>query len=189
MAISGWAVHVVNEKVLLWLEFDFCKTHTDWYALEILCKRSEQKILFIPAAHCIHPKNLEKPHNYQDIAAVLGRHNIGVGREEGSVTRILSNMVIHPDWNSAEIKYDADLAILVMMRPVEFSSFIQPVCITTEPEIQQYNDGYVVSSKILIIHEQFLKISKLGRLGKERELWKQHKRESSQTGFDPSCQA
>lgn len=156
MAVSCWAVHVVDKKVLLWLEFDFCETYTYWYALEILCKRSEQKIVFISAAHCIHPKNLEKPHDYQDIAAVLGRHNIEIGREEGSVTRILSNMVIHPDWNAAEIKYDADLAILMMIREVEFSSFIQPVCITTEPEIQQYNDGYVVSSKISIIREQML---------------------------------
>lgn len=86
------------------------------------------------------------PHDFKDIAAVLGRHNIGTRREEGSVTRMLKNLIIHPDWNSAEIKYDADLAVLVMNRETEFSSFIQPVCITTEPEIQHYNDGYVVGS-------------------------------------------
>lgn len=79
---------------------------------------------------------------------MLGRHNIGPVREEGSATRILTKIIIHPDWNSFGVKYDADLAVLVMNREVEFSSFIQPVCITTEPDIQHYVDGYVVISKI-----------------------------------------
>lgn len=64
------------------------------------------------------------PHDYKDIAAVLGRHNIAVSHEQGSATRTLSRLVIHPDWDSSEMKYDADLAVLVMNRKVEFSSFI-----------------------------------------------------------------
>lgn len=99
------------------------------------------------AAHCIHPKYSEMPHDYKDIAAVLGHHNFAAHHEEGSVTRLLSKIKIHPDWDSAEIKYDADLAILVMIREVEFSSFIQPVCITVDHKILQHDDGYVVIIK------------------------------------------
>lgn len=102
---------------------------------------------FFLAAHCIHPKYFEGPHNYTDIAAVLGHHNFGSDREEGSVTRTLSRVIIHPEWKPKDIKYDADLAVLVMGGDVEFSMFVQPVCITTEPEINRYNDGYVASSE------------------------------------------
>lgn len=88
------------------------------------------------------------PHDYADIAAVLGHHNIGASREEGSVTRILKQVIIHPEWKYREVKYDADIAVLEMNRPVEFSTFIQPVCITTESDIDHYDDGYVVIWKV-----------------------------------------
>lgn len=91
------------------------------------------------------------------MAAVLGHHNIGVNHEDGSTTRIISQAVIHPDWNAADIKYDADLAVLVMNREVEFSSFIQPVCITTDQIIHHYNDGFVVIHKLFVIYE-YLKL-------------------------------
>lgn len=83
-------------------------------------------------------------YDLKDIAAVLGHNNLGADHEEGSTSRLLSKIIIHPEWSSVDIKYNADVAVLLMNRNVEFSSFIKPVCITTETEIQHYNDGYVV---------------------------------------------
>lgn len=133
----------------------------------------DPEIKIISAAHCIHPKNFERPFERRDIAAVLGHHNIDVAQEEGSITRLLSSVSIHPDWNPNEVKYDADVAVLVMNHEVEFSSFIQPVCITTEPEIQLFIDGFVVMSEM--IHQLVAKntsFDSVGRVGKKWEVWK-----------------
>lgn len=81
---------------------------------------------------------------------MLGHHNIRVAREEGSASRILKQVIIHDNWDPHEVKYDADIAVLVTNRAVEFSTFIQPVCITIEPEINNYNDGYLVNLNLKI---------------------------------------
>lgn len=51
---------------------------------------------------------------------------------------------MHPQWSTIEKKYDADIALLVLDEDVEFTEFVQPVCLTGEPEIMACEDGYVV---------------------------------------------
>lgn len=53
-------------------------------------------------------------------------------------------MIVHPLWKTDELKYDADLAILVLEDDVEFTEFVQPICLTGAPEIMSCEDGYVV---------------------------------------------
>lgn len=55
----------------------------------------------------------------------------------------MSEIHIHTDWKPKDIRWDADLAVLVLKSSVKFSNFIQPVCLTVAESI---NDGYVVNS-------------------------------------------
>lgn len=99
----------------------------------------------LTAAHCIHQKygSALEP---KSILILLGRHNLKVTAELGSETRAVDRISIHPDWKSADVKYDADLAILHLDRRVAFSQFIQPVCLTGDKEVLKNEDGYVVCS-------------------------------------------
>lgn len=65
--------------------------------------------------------------------------------ERGSTQREISEVHIHPDWRITSEKWDADLAVLVLAEPVRFTNYIQPVCLTSDARIENYNDGIVVS--------------------------------------------
>lgn len=52
--------------------------------------------------------------------------------------------MVHPDWKYYDRKYDADIALLFLNHPVQFSQFIRPVCMTNEPAFASYNQGFVV---------------------------------------------
>lgn len=83
--------------------------------------------------------------NPSEIIVFVGRHNLTLVGERGSETRSISDAIIHPDWKFNDPKYDADLAVLVMDREVEFTTLIQPVCLSKNPEIMAQVDGTVVS--------------------------------------------
>lgn len=102
----------------------------------------------LSAAHCIQEKNFDDPLKANEIAIVLGRHNISRPVELGSEIRGVAEVKVHPRWNPGDPKYEADLAILKMDREVQFSELIQPVCLTFEPEISEREAGYVVCSVI-----------------------------------------
>lgn len=53
---------------------------------------------------------------------------------------------IHPHWNPNDTKHEGDIAILEMDQAVQFSKFIQPVCLPVEPEISQSEAGNEVKS-------------------------------------------
>lgn len=61
----------------------------------------------------------------------LGAYNLSSINEEGAIKKSVSQIHVHPDWTIFSIKYDADIAILVLSDNVTFSNFIQPVCIPT----------------------------------------------------------
>ncbi|XP_011867332.1 PREDICTED: chymotrypsin-C-like [Vollenhovia emeryi] len=83
----------------------------------------------ITAAHCMKwndTTNDTIPASVFEVA--LGRFNLRQWREGGSVNREVSSYTIHPDY-AHTITGDSDLAILNLVEPVEFSSFIKPVCL------------------------------------------------------------
>lgn len=59
--------------------------------------------------------------------------------------RLISDIIIHKDWKYNETKYDADLAILFLDEMVEFSEYIQAVCLTADTSIEDELAGTVVS--------------------------------------------
>lgn len=81
----------------------------------------------------------------QNVTALLGRFNIASKIEEGSVHRQVLLIQVHEDWNSSSDKFDADLAILYLKEPVEFSRYIKPICLSYDSNIENIKHGEIVS--------------------------------------------
>jgi secreted trypsin-like serine protease len=86
--------------------------------------------LVITAAHCVHFKN-ELAKKAEEATFYLGKHNIDSLSEQYNVISSVVQFVIHPDWDSNDDKYDADIAIAVLTRTVSFNKFIIPICLWT----------------------------------------------------------
>lgn len=99
----------------------------------------------LTAAHCIHPKNEEAKLQPQDVVAYVGAYDLNEERNRNVAKRMISEVVVHQDWKYNDVKYDADLAILFLRHSVEFSDYIQPVCLTADNSIQYEVKGTVVS--------------------------------------------
>lgn len=41
----------------------------------------------------------------------------------------IEKILIHPDWKTHTLRYDADIAILYFERGVEYSDYIRPICL------------------------------------------------------------
>lgn len=85
----------------------------------------------------------------------LGRHNLTSTREPNAVVRKVQAIHVHPDWttNIYGDKWDADLAILLLDNPVEFSNVIQPVCLP-----QNWDKFKTIEEGTLVIILKFLLI-------------------------------
>lgn len=97
----------------------------------------------LTAAHCVHQKN-EAKLSASDILVLLGHHSLKSLSEPNSQSREVENIFVHESWNFSDIKYYSDLAVLAVVKKVEFSPFIQPVCLTDDSELMKLKDGYVV---------------------------------------------
>lgn len=90
------------------------------------------------AAHCIQDKGRATPMETQDALLFIGKHNLIQWNEEGFEKKGAKAFKVHPDWNQADIKYDADIALILMDSPVAYSKFIRPICLWNGvPEISQ----------------------------------------------------
>lgn len=98
----------------------------------------------LTAAHCMQEKNVARQLQPDDIIVLLGRYNLKLIGERGSEFRDVSRIFVHPDWKNYSVKYDADLALVVLDQEIVFSRFIQPVCMTDDPEISDCDHGFAV---------------------------------------------
>lgn len=94
----------------------------------------------------------------------LGRYNISKTNENDIEVASVEEIVMHPDWNSFERNYDADLAILKLGTRISRSNFIAVACwpsIDTDRIGESMGEGVVVSyhmrpvSSLLIIQFNF----------------------------------
>lgn len=82
----------------------------------------------VTAAHCL--KSTKRTYRIHEILIWLGRHNLMDWNEEGSVSANVQQILIHPDFKrTSENSYDADLAIILTSKHIEFNRFIRPVCL------------------------------------------------------------
>lgn len=62
------------------------------------------------------------------MTVLLGAYNLDLKVESGAQQKDVNEIYVHPDWSAVSIKYDADLAILVLKEIVEFTRYIRPIC-------------------------------------------------------------
>lgn len=81
----------------------------------------------ITAAHCINTST--KNYRADEVVLYLGRYSLVDWSEVGTVTSNVEQIVIHTDYKRQRDSYDADIAILIMTRRIEFNEFVRPACL------------------------------------------------------------
>lgn len=117
--------------------------------------------LFI-AAHCIHGKDNAYKFMAENITVILGAHNISNLNEEGRISVGVKKIQIHQDWNIKADSFDADIAILTLKEEIEYTKYIQPICLIYPDSVvatvsSGYSVGYGKSEDGTKEHEDVLK--------------------------------
>lgn len=99
----------------------------------------------LSAAHCFQGKaNLEKTSPVH-VLVFLGKFNLEIDDEDGSKVSLVDDIIVHPDWDFNDEKFDADIAIVVLLEPVNFNGFIQPVCLPHQSNVSPIGTGVIAS--------------------------------------------
>lgn len=78
------------------------------------------------------------------VTAIIGKYDLSVMNEYGTKKVLVNDVILHPDWNFNEARFDADLSIVVLNKEIESSQQIQPVCIPRESYEEVVGTGSVV---------------------------------------------
>lgn len=70
------------------------------------------------AAHCIQQKQRPSKLNANQVIVGVGTYDLSENSEEGSAIRSVAQIVIHPEWNYRDLKYDADIAIVFLQTTI-----------------------------------------------------------------------
>lgn len=111
-----------------WLVAIFELTENNFYLFRCAGNLISHKHI-ITAAHCAtHPDRSIFPK--EDLVVVLGNHNIRNWARR-SILREVETIYIHPDYLEPS---DADLAVLLLNRSVQYTSTLKPICIWNEAD-------------------------------------------------------
>ena len=59
----------------------------------------------------------------------MGKHNLSIQDEYGSVKHNVSKISIHPDWTTEGQRFDADISLVLLKNKVTFNLFVEPICL------------------------------------------------------------
>ena len=80
-----------------------------------------------------------------DFSAMLGVHNHKLSEETGRILVKVKYIYIHPDWDAYSESFDADIAVLELVREVGYNKFIRPICIPDiNSEVGKFSRGIAV---------------------------------------------
>lgn len=96
-------------------------------------------MIFLPLAHCFQDKGDFIPKRKQDIYYLLGKNDLAI-TEDKSVKAEISKYNMHHDWDPSSSNYEGDIAVATLKEAVEFSTYIQPICITNKDSISNWFD-------------------------------------------------
>lgn len=87
----------------------------------------------VTTANCMVDSLTSKNLSPSDFDVRLGVNNLSADDKERKVlTKLLEpiiKIVIHPDWNRTGFRYEADIALVIAGKYIEFSEFISPICL------------------------------------------------------------
>lgn len=79
-----------------------------------------------------------------EIIAHFGAFNINDLNEPNSFSLTPLRVDIHPDWNTNEMKYDSDIAVLTFKQDIVYSNLIQPICLSNSSNEFSHKRGVTV---------------------------------------------
>jgi len=103
------------------------------------------RIDLFSAAHCLEMSSSNNA-LHSNVVVVFGRFSLRQWRENDTLNREVSGYRIHPDYAHGNAA-DSDLAILILRMPIEYNSFIKPICLwsgSTDLQNVVSKIGYVV---------------------------------------------
>lgn len=77
----------------------------------------------------MQPKQVWKVTDPSNLKLLLGALNLDEEGEPGRVHAIVGQVLVHPGWDYKSESYDDDVAVLVLKSQIEFSQYIQPICL------------------------------------------------------------
>jgi secreted trypsin-like serine protease len=75
---------------------------------------------------------------------MLGKHDLNNYNEQNAKNSSISEIIIHPEWNTDDKIYQADIAIVVLSDAIEFNNFIRPVCLPQKSYDEVVGSGQIV---------------------------------------------
>lgn len=84
--------------------------------------------IVVTAAHCIQNK-FETIRRKEDSTFYLGKYQLVSLFEPNVVVAGVTQLIVHPSWDYNDERFDADIAIAVLLNRVPFSKFIRPICL------------------------------------------------------------
>jgi secreted trypsin-like serine protease len=96
------------------------------------------------AAHCFQNKLSPKTLSHNEVTAFVGKHNLNVSDEPGSVEHSVQEIVLHHDWDYQSPVFDADISILVLRDPVVITRNVEPICLPRPSYDEVVGTGTVV---------------------------------------------
>lgn len=93
----------------------------------------------ITAAHCINTSSKNyRPH---EVVVYLGRYSLVDWSETGAVAANIDQIIIHVDYKKQRESFDADIAILILTKSIEFNEYVRPICVWPSGSTIQEIDG------------------------------------------------
>lgn len=84
--------------------------------------------IVVTAAHCIQNK-YESIRRKEDSTFYLGKYQLESLSERNVVVAGVTQLIVHPSWNYNDERFDADIAIAVLLNKIPISKFIRPICL------------------------------------------------------------
>lgn len=79
-----------------------------------------------------------------NVLAVLGQSDLNIRNEDRSINSTIWDISFHYDWQHNERKYDADIAVVILMDEIEFTNNIKPICLHERNDDEFHAEGMLV---------------------------------------------
>ncbi|XP_071443129.1 uncharacterized protein [Hetaerina americana] len=85
------------------------------------------KRAILTAAHCVSRRYIDRPVDPESLVVYLGKYHLKLWSEGGVQDKQVLEVHVHPEYNSTD--FQADIAILILSSPVEFTIYVKPICL------------------------------------------------------------
>ena len=102
--------------------------------------------MVISAAHCINTGT--RRYEAHEVLLWLGRYSLKVFNEDGAIATGVDRIHVHPEYKTIDRdSFDADIALLITTKIIEYTSYVRPVCLwseSTDISLVEGKEGTVV---------------------------------------------